>query len=148
MSDTVRDKLAVVIIILALIGIGLSVESLISHYKKTTTEFCDINDTFNCDVVNRSTYSKIFGFIPVAGIGLLGYIVLGVLAKMNRANRGASTLLVLLSLGALGFSLWLTYIEARVLYTYCIVCLSSLGVISLITVLAIIRHIKKPALAA
>ena len=145
MSDTVRDKLAVAIIVLALVGIGLSTESLIAHYKKTTTEFCDISDTFNCDVVNRSAYSKIFGFIPVAGIGLLGYVVLGLLAKMK--GRGASTLLVLLSLGALGFSLWLTYVEARILYTYCIVCLSSLGVISLITILAIVRHVKKPATA-
>lgn len=146
MSDTVRDKLAVIIILLAVIGVGLSTESLIAHYKKTSTDFCDINDTFNCDVVNRSTYSKLFGFVPVAGIGLVGYIVLAALAKVNRANRGASTLLVLLSLGALGFSLWLTYIEARVLYTYCIVCLSSLAVISLMTILAIVRHVKKPAL--
>lgn len=147
MPDPMKDRLAVAIIILALIGVGLSTESLIAHYKKTTTDFCDINDTFNCDVVNRSSYSKLFGFIPVAGIGIAGYLVLGVLAKMDRAKRGASIFLVLLSLGALGFSLWLTYIEARVLYTYCIVCLSSLAVIFLITVLAIVRHVRKPATA-
>jgi uncharacterized membrane protein len=142
-----KDRLALVIILLALVGIGLSTESLISHYKKTATEFCDIDATFNCDVVNRSIYSKLFG-IPVAGIGLVGYVMLAVLAKMSRANRGASTLLVVLSLGALGFSLYLTYIEARVLYTYCVVCLSSLGVITLITVLALARHVKRPAALA
>jgi len=140
MPGAMRDKLAVVIIVLAIIGIGLSVDSLINHYKKTATEFCDINDTFNCDVVNRSIYSKLFG-IPVAGIGILGYIVLAVLAKMNREKRGASTLLVLLSLGALGFSLYLTYIEARVLYTYCIICLTSLACISLITIFSITRWV-------
>jgi vitamin-K-epoxide reductase (warfarin-sensitive) len=147
MSGAMKDRLALVIILLALVGVGLSTESLITHYKKTATEFCDIDTAFNCDVVNRSIYSKLFG-IPVAGIGLVGYIVLAVLAKMNRANRAASALLVLLSLGAFGFSLYLTYIEARVLYTYCIVCLSSLAVITLITILGIVRHVKRPAMVA
>ena len=138
-----KDRLALVILILALIGVGLSVDSLINHYKKTATEFCDINATFNCDVVNRSTYSKLFG-IPVAAIGIAGYVVLAVLAMKERANRTASTLLVLLSLGALGFSAYLTYIEARVLYTYCVICLSSAACIVLITLLAIVRHVKGP----
>jgi uncharacterized membrane protein len=141
-----RDRLAVVIILLALVGLGLSIDSLINHYKKTATEFCDINDTFNCDVVNRSTYSKLYG-IPVAAIGIAGYVVLALLALKDRANRTASTLLVLLSLGALGFSAYLTYIEARVLYTYCVICLSSAACILLITLLAIVRHVKKPVVA-
>ena len=146
MPGAMRDRLAVVIIVLALVGLGLSVDSLINHYKKSPTEFCDINDTFNCDVVNRSSYSKLYG-IPVAAIGIAGYIVLALLALKDRANRTASTLLVILSLGALGFSAYLTYIEARVLYTYCIVCLSSAVCIVLITILAIVRHVKKPTAA-
>jgi vitamin-K-epoxide reductase (warfarin-sensitive) len=135
------DRLSWVIVVVALIGIGLSTASLVAHYKKDTTEFCDINETFNCDIVNRSVYSRIKGF-PVAGIGLLGYILLLLLARVNREKKLFSALLVGGSIAGLAFSLYLTYIEARVLYAYCMLCLGSLACIAVITVLAIVRHVK------
>jgi uncharacterized membrane protein len=42
------------------------------------------------------------------------------------------------SLAGLGFALYLTYIEAFTLAVWCVLCLSSLVVISLITGLAIL----------
>ena len=133
------DRLGWVITVLALIGIVLSAVSLYNHYKPTPTDYCDFGETFNCDVVNKSAYSH-FGTIPVAGIGVVGYIYLLLLSRVSRQNKLVSGLLIFSALIATGFSAWLTYIEARVLLAYCIICLASAACIALITLLSIIRH--------
>jgi len=46
-------------------------------------------------------------------------------------------LLAVLALAALGFSLYLTYIEKYVLEVYCIYCVTSLGIILLTTALSL-----------
>ncbi len=83
-----KDKLALVIVLLTLVGIVLSGVSLYNHYKSTPTDYCDLGDNFNCDIVNRSIYAQV-GKMPVAAIGLVGYIVLMVLALQRRdeSNR-------------------------------------------------------------
>jgi uncharacterized membrane protein len=135
------DRLSWLIMVLALIGIVLSAVSLVNHYKTSPSEFCDIDQTFNCDIVNRSIYSKLFG-IPVAAIGLAGYLLLLILARVNREKKLFSAILILGSLFGLGFSLYLTWVEVKILATYCILCLGSLACIGLITILAIVRHMK------
>ena len=135
------DRLGWIITVVAVIGIVLSALSVYNHYKKTPTEYCDFGETFNCDVVNKSEYSHL-GPVPVAAIGVVGYILLLVLSRVKRENKVASALLIFSAVYALGFSAWLTYIEARVLLQYCIICLGSLVCISLITVLSIVRHVK------
>ena len=138
-----KDKLALLIALLALVGIVLSGVSLYNHYKSTPTDYCDLGDNFNCDIVNRSIYAQVWK-IPVAGIGLAGYVVLLVLALKSRANRAASTLLVLGALGGVAYSLYLTYLEKYVLAMWCIICLGSLATISLIFLLSLARHLRKP----
>src|ERR1700690_3569632 len=61
------------IAVLATVGIIVSSVSLYHHYGTSATSYCDIGDNFNCDIVNRSTYSTVAG-IPVALIGILGYL--------------------------------------------------------------------------
>jgi vitamin-K-epoxide reductase (warfarin-sensitive) len=141
MPRTMSDRLAIVILVIAIIGIGLSAYSLERHYKTDESTFCDIDETFNCDIVNRSIYAKFLG-IPVAGIGIVGYIALLILSRINREKKLFSALLILGSLAGLGFSLYLTYVEARLLGVYCVICLASLACIVTITILAITRHLK------
>ena len=114
--------------ILAVLGVIVSSVSLQHHYATSKTEYCEIGEAFNCDVVNRSEYSSILG-IPVALIGMLGYAALAGLATVYRERRDTPTLLLGGSLAGLAFALYLTYIEARVLGVWCILCLSSLAVI-------------------
>ncbi len=123
------------IAILAVCGIVLSAESLQRHYATSKTTFCDIGETFNCDIVNRSEYSSILG-IPVALIGMLGYGALAGLATVYRDRRETPAMLCGGATAGLAFALYLTYVEARVLGVYCILCLSSLAVIAAATVLA------------
>ena len=123
----------VTISVLAVIGIAVSSVSLYHHYGSSKTNFCDFGESFNCDIVNRSTYSSVFG-IPVALIGILGYAALLALATLYRSKAETPAMLMIASTLGLGFAIYLTYIERFVLGTWCILCLSSLAMIVLITV--------------
>lgn len=111
----------------------MSSVALRHHYGAEQTSFCDIAANFSCDIVNRSVYSTVGG-IPDALIGILGYAALLVLAAFQRNNSQTPAILLVGSLAGLGFALYLSYIEKYVLATWCILCLSSLALISLITI--------------
>jgi vitamin-K-epoxide reductase (warfarin-sensitive) len=125
-----------IIAVLALAGVIVSAVSLQRHYAKSATEFCDFSQRFSCDIVNRSEYSKIMG-IPVAGIGVVGYAALFVFATLWKSRLETPNRLLGAAIGGLAFALYLTYVEAYKLETWCILCLISLLLISLISVLAI-----------
>lgn len=123
------------IALLALAGVIVSAISLERHYATSASGLCDFNQKFNCDLVNRSEYSSLAG-IPVAGIGVAGYAFLFVLAAVFPTRRQTPTRLFFAALAGLVFALYLTYLEAYKLETWCILCLSSLLLIALITLLA------------
>jgi vitamin-K-epoxide reductase (warfarin-sensitive) len=127
--------LFVLMAILSLAGVVVSAISLQRHYAASASGFCDFNQRFNCDIVNRSEYSSIVG-IPVAGIGVAGYALLFVLATFRQAHRETSTQLFGAAIVGLAFALYLTYVEAYELETWCILCLSSLALIGAITLVS------------
>ena len=135
--------LLVSIAVLALAGMIVSAVSLQRHYAKSATSYCEFGEKFNCDIVNRSEYSSLFG-IPVAGIGMAGYGLLLVLSTFKRLDDKTPTRLLLAAGIGLAFALYLTYVEAYVLTTWCILCLTSLAMISLIAVLAGILKVSQP----
>ena len=125
------------IAVLALAGVIVSAISLQRHYAKSATAYCDFSQKFNCDIVNRSEYSTLMG-IPVAAIGVAGYGVLFVLATFWKSRVETPNRLLGAALAGLAFALYLTSIEAYELMTWCILCLTSLALISLTSVLAIV----------
>jgi len=129
------------IAILALAGMAVSSVSLQRHYAKSASAFCDFGERFNCDIVNRSEYSTVMG-IPVAGIGVVGYGVLLVLATLYRSRAETPLRLVAAAFAGLAFALYLTYVEGHILETWCILCLSSLALIALITLLAAVLKMR------
>ena len=141
MSD-LRQRLMSFVAILAVCGIAVSSVSLQHHYAISKTAYCDIGETFNCDIVNRSEYSTILG-IPVALIGMLGYGALAGLATVYRERREAPAMLFGGAAVGLAFALYLTYIEGRVLGVWCILCLSSLALIAATTMLAAVIWWKR-----
>jgi vitamin-K-epoxide reductase (warfarin-sensitive) len=128
---------------LALAGMVVSGISLQRHYATSATKFCDFSQQFSCDIVNRSEYSSVMG-IPVAGIGVAGYAFLLALSTYFRGRVETPNRLLGTACAGLAFALYLTYIEARVLYTWCILCLISLALISLITILSIFIKLRSP----
>jgi vitamin-K-epoxide reductase (warfarin-sensitive) len=129
--------LFIVIAVLSLAGVAVSAVSLQRHYAKSATAYCDFSQKFSCDVVNRSQYSTVEG-IPVAGIGVAGYTALFFLATFWKSRPETPNRLLGAALAGLAFALYLTYIEAYELMTWCILCLISLALISLISLLSII----------
>jgi vitamin-K-epoxide reductase (warfarin-sensitive) len=119
-----------VLILLAVAGIVASSLALREHYR-TDASPCSINERWDCGIVNHSPYAMLFG-IPVAVIGIAGYLLLGVLAF-----RKAYRVMLVAALGGLGFALYLAHIESAVLGVWCIYCVISLGVISLVSLLVL-----------
>ena len=139
MNSAVR-RLLLVIAVFAVAGMVVSSVSLVHHYGTSKSSFCDLSETVNCDIVNRSEYSTLLG-VPVALIGVLGYLALFVLATFYRGNVTTPRLLFWGAIAGLGFALYLTYIEGFVLSTWCILCLSSLCAIFVITVLSFLLRV-------
>jgi vitamin-K-epoxide reductase (warfarin-sensitive) len=133
-----------VLIVLALLGIAASSLALREHYRTYGDAPCDINDRWDCGIVNHSPYAMLHG-VPVADIGIVGYFLLGILAL----KRMYKTMLVL-AIPALAFSLYLAHIEKDVLGVWCLYCAISLGMISLIALLLVVtvttRFIRRPKL--
>jgi vitamin-K-epoxide reductase (warfarin-sensitive) len=121
-----------VLVLLAVVGIASSALALREHYR-TDTSPCSINDRWDCGIVNHSPYAVLRG-VPVAAIGIAGYLLLAALA-LRRLYR----LMLVGALAGLGFSLYLARIEARVLGVWCIYCVISLGAISLLSLLVLGR---------
>ena len=123
------------IALLSVAGALVSSVSLYHHFSKSKTSFCDIGQTFNCDLVNRSQYSVFHG-VPVALLGILGYLAILSLATVYREKAETPFILAGTALFGCGFALYLTYVEAFVLHAWCLLCLSSLGLMVAITTLA------------
>ncbi len=119
-----------VFVILAIVGIVFASFALREHYR-TEDSPCHINDVWDCGEVNHSPYASLLG-VPVAVIGIAGYLGLGLLAM-----KGVWRVVLAASVIGLAFSLYLAHIEKDVIRAWCIYCVGSLGVITLMTLLAI-----------
>src|SRR5271156_3802018 len=114
------------LVILALSGVVVSALALREHYRTEGDAPCSINERWDCGIVNKSPYAMLAG-VPVAALGIAGYLMMGALAW-----RRAWRLVLAVALVGLGFSLYLAHIEKDVLGVWCIYCVISLGIISLI----------------
>lgn len=128
-----------VLLILAVFGIVASSLALREHYREYGDSPCSINERWDCGVVNHSKYALVGGAVPalntvpglrslpVATAGIIGYVLMAVLAWV-RAYR----VLLIFTVIGLGFSLYLANIEKTILGVWCIYCVISLGIISVI----------------
>ena len=73
-----------VLVSLTLLGFIASGLALREHYR-TDTSPCSINERWDCGIVNHSPFAVLAG-IPVAVIGMAGYVLLAMLA-FRRAYR-------------------------------------------------------------
>jgi len=131
------------LLILAILGIIVSSLALREHYREYGDSPCSINEHWDCGVVNHSQFAML-GPVPVAAVGILGYILMAVLAFL-RSYR----LLLVPTLAGLMFSLYLAHIEKDILGVWCIYCVMSLGIISLMSLFnlgaVVAEFLRKPA---
>jgi vitamin-K-epoxide reductase (warfarin-sensitive) len=131
-----------ILLILSILGITVSSLALREHYREYGDSPCSINEHWDCGVVNHSSFAML-GPIPVAVVGILGYILMAGLA-LSRSYR----LLIIPTFAGFAFSLYLAHIEKDILGVWCIYCVISLGIISLMSFLTfgtVISHtLSKP----
>ncbi len=119
---------------LTVLGVLASSAAWHEHYH-TGTSPCSINERWDCGLVNHSKYAVI-ARVPVAAIGVFGYSLLLVLC-LKKSWRA----LLLFAVLGMAFSLYLAYVEAYVLEVWCLLCVCSLAMISLITISTLLQVI-------
>jgi vitamin-K-epoxide reductase (warfarin-sensitive) len=139
------------IAILALAGLIDSALALRIHYQDpAAAPPCAVTEKFDCGSVNHSRFSvfpptsfdeapgskKIH--IPVAILGIIGYGLIMVFALFNKVW-------ITLQLTEIGFAFaaFLTYLEAYVMEKWCIYCIYSMGIITVILLLSILAVVFK-----
>jgi uncharacterized membrane protein len=100
----------------------------------------------NCNAVQNSRYARLFGFLPVGVLGLIGYLAILAAWILNRYwhNRLAGYMpLVVFGMAFFGvlFSIYLTYLELFVILAVCMWCITSAVIMAVLLLLS-----TKPAL--
>lgn len=128
---------------LALIGVLMSVYLTLHKFGFIGTLACG---TGSCDTVQTSPWAVFMG-VPVPVMGVLGYLVLMVLAivgiqPQHVNNRKLGLLLFVLADFALIFTIYLTYLEAFVIHAWCRWCLGSAALVLLIWIFSVPELLK------
>jgi uncharacterized membrane protein len=118
---------AVGMILVILIGLGVAV--YLAYVETTGTEAV-CGPVGDCNTVQQSRYALLFGFLPVAVLGVMGYVA--ILAAYVYATwvKGkwaeyVPALIFAMALFGLAFSIYLTFLEPFVIGATCAWCLTS-----------------------
>jgi uncharacterized membrane protein len=132
----VTTKLRRVMIGLAVLGVALAAYLTYVHYAGIKPA-CTAGQA--CVKVQTSEWSKLAG-VPVALIGLLGYIaILGTLLAPDCEETRLAV--VVLTLGGFGFSAYLTYRELFSIHAICEECATSAVFMTLLLGCAVARYL-------
>lgn len=129
---TSRSRL--IILSLALLGLGVSAYATFVHHKLLTdaayTPPCDLSATFNCSQVYLSAYGSVQG-VPVALGGVVWFAFVGLVAAFantspaDAKDHPAGAYVFAASTIGLAVILSLAYATFFVLKTYCVLCLAT-----------------------
>ena len=125
---------------LALITIGLLAAGYLSYIETTGSEAV-CGPVGDCNAVQQSEYALLFGFLPMAVLGVIGYVGILVVYVYATFVAGAGKPLALalgflMSAFGLVFSTYLTFLEPFVIGATCAWCLTSAVCMALIALLS------------
>jgi uncharacterized membrane protein len=120
-----------------LVLVGLAVAGYLA-YIETTQSLAVCGPVGDCNTVQISDYAKIMG-VPVAVLGLINYVIVGLLwfaQSWVPEDRRQLIWLGLLGLAFIGtvFSIYLTSLELFVIRAVCVWCLTSAAVTALLLI--------------
>lgn len=139
MSETGRDPLRPVAMLLAVVGLAIAGYLTYVHYAGIDP-VCTGGG--GCEKVQTSEYSELFG-IPVALLGLLGYAGILGLLTLWRDETGRIAVLIV-AWGGLAFSAYLQYRSLVTVDATCIWCVGSAITMLLITLTVTARFVTAP----
>jgi uncharacterized membrane protein len=127
----------ITMLVIATVGLGVASYLTYVHYSGIQP-ICSAGGS--CLEVQTSTYSKIAG-VPVALIGLLGYIVIlgSLLVPESEESRFAAMAFTVVGFG---FSAYLTYRELFSIHAICEWCVTSAGVMTILMLLSVWRFLN------
>jgi uncharacterized membrane protein len=92
--------------------------------------------TGGCETVQSSSYSELLG-VPVAALGLAGFVTIGVLALLSSPLARAAA--ASLALAAVVFSAYLLVVQVAVIGAVCDWCLVSDALVTVLAALVVLR---------
>jgi uncharacterized membrane protein len=129
--------LRITLLVLSVLGLAVASYLTYVHYAGIKPA-CTAGES--CTKVQTSVYSKLAG-VPVALIGLLGYIAIvgSLLAPEGERTRLATMAFTLLGFG---FSAYLTYRELFSIHAICEWCASSAVIMTVLMCLSVWRFLR------
>jgi uncharacterized membrane protein len=123
----------------ALCAIGLVVASYLA-YVETRQVKAACGPVGDCNAVQQSEYALLFGLLPVAVLGVMGYVAILAAWAWGQIGRGRLAELAPLALFGMAllgtlFSIYLTFLEPFVVGATCSWCLTSAVMMTLILLL-------------
>lgn len=118
---------------LCLTGLAISIYMLVYKWNPDMVLICPTN---GCDTVNSSAYSTFAG-VPVAVMGVIGYLILLNLQMFNSKLIFLNVIYWVVSCIGFIFSLYLVYLEVYIIHSICFWCTISLLIITILFLQAI-----------
>lgn len=112
---------AVATLVLAVIGVGISIYLTYEHFTGAKSFACPANAAINCEKVTTSRWSEFLG-MPVAVLGLAYFVGMTVLCLPMFTNRWVNHLRVLGAVVGILMALWLIYVELFLVEAICLWC--------------------------
>lgn len=129
----------------ALVVLGLVVSIYMTIYKVLNADAMCLGSG-DCSTVNASRYSEVNG-IPVAAIGVLGYLAILAAHYFEKRNRffEQNGVMMIFGMALTGFlfTVWLIYVETALLKALCPFCVTSQAAMTVIFIIAVIRLIRQ-----
>lgn len=119
---------------------GLGVAGYLS-YVETQMVSAVCGPIGDCNAVQSSAYARLFGVLPIGVLGLLGYLAMLAVRLafkyLVHFRRFLAISLTGLSVFAVVFSIYLTYLEPFVIKAVCLWCLISAVIVTLLMLLSL-----------
>jgi len=113
---------------LILSSLSLYDHTVIQHTGTSTAALCNISEGINCNIVNQSKWSYLFG-IPIASLGIFFYSILTIFAFFALRQSLVSPdklkdITLLFATFSVAFSIYLFFVSKLIIGSLCLYCLS------------------------
>jgi len=127
-DDRPGRLLLVVAALLSIAGVSVAAYLTVVHYAHQPIACSSIGD---CELVNSSKYADLAG-VPVALLGVLSYVAIFLFVAVALIRHFDELILAAWGVAFAGFafSMYLTYVELRVLDAICVYCVASAAIMT------------------
>jgi len=133
--QAVPNKAVVILFIIAILGFFDASFLTIEHFQNKIPP-CT---TAGCETVLTSQYATMFG-VPVALLGMIYYFIIaaGLFAHIEGKHEPSLRAVLLLTVCGFVMSLWFVAAQAFLIHSYCLYCLGSATISTILFISAVV----------